>query len=129
MEGLEQLILGHNLFTKEVQVMNFFSRPSGNIRLGLINAPPGQWEVALQITTWPSSTFGENQLKLLRFTKKLSVQAGTTAVGMIDAYIGTLNNVENYLDLDEGNPVQVSLRVGVVNHFFTLELPILAVEK
>ena len=108
-EGLEQLVLGHNVLTNNVQVLSFFPRPSGNLRLALVNAPPGPWEVALQIATWPSSAFGENQLKLLRFTKKLSVQAGTTAVGMVDAYIGTLNNVENYLDLDEGNPVQVSL--------------------
>ena len=64
-EGLEQLVLGHNVLTNNVQVLSFFPRPSGNLRLALVNAPPGQWEVALQIATWPSSAFGENQLKLL----------------------------------------------------------------
>jgi hypothetical protein len=97
-QELDSIALGHNLLTENVKVLSFFQRPAGDLRLGLANVPPGTWSVTLQISTWPSPSFDENALKLLRFTKKLSVQAGTTSVGGVQAYIGPVDSLEDYID-------------------------------
>lgn len=108
-QNLERLNLGYNAVTDDAHLMNFLARPHGQIRLGLVNVPAGRWEVALQISTWPSPAFGEKELKQLRFTKKLSVHAGTTNIGVLDCFVGNTTNMNSYLDLEEGSPAEVSL--------------------
>jgi hypothetical protein len=108
-QELDSIALGHNLLTENVKVLSFFQRPAGDLRLGLANVPPGTWSVTLQISTWPSPSFDENALKLLRFTKKLSVQAGTTSVGGVQAYIGPVDSLEDYIDHERVVPTVVSL--------------------
>ena len=79
--------------------------------------------MALQISTWASPNFGDNEVKLLRFTKKLSVQAGTTSVGYIDAFVGITGNLRNCLEIEEGDPLQVSSKRQKPQCPALLELP------
>jgi len=106
-KDIDSLTLGNNIIGR-TQLIEFGARPSGSLRFALLTIPPGQWEISLQISTWPSPTFGEAEVKLLRFSKKLSVQASTTSIGFIDAYIGIPIDAANYLDLEHENPTQVS---------------------
>ena len=89
-------------------VIAFDPRPVGGLRLVINNAPPGTWEVTTQITTWPSPNFGEAEIKMLRFSKKLSVNTGATSIGYVDAWIGTPVSDEDYVDNENGDPTQVS---------------------
>lgn len=104
---LENLQLGYNVL-ENACVLMFGPRPSGDLRLFIKNAPPGAWEVTAQITTWPSPNFGDAEVRMLRLSKRLSVNVGTTGIGFVDAWIGTPVG-EQYIDEDMGNPIQVSV--------------------
>lgn len=107
-KSIESLVLGNNLMA-QTNLIEFYSRPSGALRIALMTVPPGQWEVSLQITTWASPTFGEAEVKLLRFSKKLSVQTGATAIGYVDAFIGIPPDAAKYLENVNENPTTVSV--------------------
>ena len=104
---IETINLGINLMGK-TSLLEFSASPYGSLRIALLTVPPGQWEVSFQISTWPSPGFGEAEVDLLRFSKKLSVRASTTSVGFVQAYVGTPIDAANYLDHEHENPVQVS---------------------
>jgi hypothetical protein len=103
---METLNLGYNVL-EDAFVIMFGPRPSGDLRVVMKNAPAGAWEVTAQITTWPSPDFGEAEIKMLRFSKKLSVNAGATSIGFVDAWVGTPVS-EDYIDDENGDPAQVS---------------------
>ena len=98
------LQLGLNVI--ESHIFRFAPWPSGTLRLAVTDVPPGRWEICFQISTYPSSFFGDNEIKLLRSMKKLSVRTGMTDLGRIGFAIGTPTSAEGYLDRGEGDPTK-----------------------
>ena len=105
-ERLDTLNLGLNAIA-DPEVLKFNPRQFGELRLALMNVPAGNWDVRIQLSTWPSPYFGEAEIKMLRTTKKWSVQTGMTSIGYVDFFVGAQANIEDYVDRGAGNPTTV----------------------
>ncbi|KAL4816723.1 SIR2-like domain-containing protein [Aspergillus spinulosporus] len=105
-EAVPTLRLGYNDLT-DMEVLTFNPRPCGESRFALINVPAGQWEVRLQISTRPSQIFGKDQLTMCERWKKWLVKAGLIALGVVDIYIGVLDDANEYLVFLQGDPLQM----------------------